>query len=197
MELAWRGALREGWAGAPVHAIHLEAAPWGPGLGETAMDALRTRLGPDFLVLPAAAPETRQEHSTFLAVLEGLLEITHGTGVKLALRPAPGAAPALVRILKEARGEAVGFCWDAAVGDGLESISDRLFCAVAAPGDSCSDLQALGYRWNVALPATDPGTARSALALLEQAHPDAYFPHGLQAPPDPGVRLGAHLEERP
>jgi hypothetical protein len=165
------------------------------------MDALRTRLAPDFLVLPAAVPEGRLEHSAFMAVLEGLLEITHGTGVKLALRPAPGAAPGLARILKEARGEAVGFCWDAAVGDGLESISDRLFCAVLDAGrDSgpgLNALQDLGYRWNVALPCEDPAAARGALEALEEAHPGTMFPRGLQAPPDPAVKLSPPLEERP
>ncbi len=199
VELAWSGTAHAAWAasGTPVHAIHLPALPWDGALGELAMAALRARLGPDFLVLAAPAPEGRMESSGFLGVLEGLLEITHGTGVKLALRPAPGAAPALVRILKEARGEAVGFCWDRTVGGDLDLISDRLFCAVGAPGDDLGGLSALGYRWNVAVPATTPLQARTTLDQLERTCPAVFFPADLDVPPDPGVRFGAHLEDLP
>jgi hypothetical protein len=155
------------------------------------MAALRAGLEPDFLVLAASAPGPRLDTSRFLGVLEGLLELTHGTGVKLALHPAPGAAPALVRLLREARGEAVGFCWDHAVGGDLELISDRLFCAVGAQGDDFSGLQALGYRWNVAVPGAD----RAALETLAAAWPPVFFPSGLNAAPDPGVTFGPHLED--
>jgi len=169
IELAWNGSLHPAWAGLPVHAIHLAPAPWDEALGETAMAALRARLEPDFLVLAAEDPEARMDVSRFLGVLEGLLEITHGTGVKLALRPAPGAAPGLVRRLREARGEAVGFCWDRGVGADLECISDRLFCAVAEPGDDLAGLEALGYRWNVAVPGG------AGLEDLARAWPEVLF----------------------
>jgi hypothetical protein len=121
--------------------------------------------------------------SGFLATLEGLLEITHGTGVKLALRPAPGAAPALVRRLREARGEAVGFCWDRSVGADLESISDRLFCAVGEPGDDLAELQRLGYRWNLAVPCHEPLEARAALDDLAGRWPPVLFPAEMEGRP--------------
>jgi len=181
VELAWTGRLHPGWArrqaGNPeVHALHLAGQPWTAALGETALDALRPGLGADFLVLRATAPGNRAEHSAFMTVLEGLLEVTHGTGVKLALRPAPGAAPALVRDLREARGEAVGFCWDGALADDLEVVSDRLFCAVGAPGDDFRPIQRLGYRWNLALPAEDPDAHRALAARILQAFPPVLFP---------------------
>lgn len=185
VELAWTGRLHPDWpkAGLPVHAIHLAAAPWDETLGETAMDALRTRLEPDFLVLAAEDPERRMDASRFLSVLEGLLEITHGTGVKLALRPGPGSAPALVRRLREARGEAVGFCWDRGVAGDLECISDRLFCAVGGAGDDFMGLQALGFRWNVAVPSESPGEATPALEALGRAWPDVLFPESMGGQP--------------
>ncbi len=199
VELAWNERFHAHWlrAGIPVHAIHLGDAPWSEALGEMAMDALRARLEPDFLVLKAGAPDNRMENSRFLSVLEGLLEITQGSGVKLALRPSPGSAPALARTLKEARGEAVGFCWDGSVGVDLDAISDRLFCAVGAPGDDLAGLRALGYRWNVALPSQDPVAARLALDALGAAHPPVYFPAGMDVTPDPSVKLGRFLEELP
>ena len=200
VELAWQGHAHPAWArsGLPVHALHLPAAPWGPALGETAMAALRAGLGPDFLVLAAPAQGDRMEAAQGFAVLEGLLEITHGTGVKLALRPAPGTAPALARHLREARGEAVGFCWDSTVAGDLDCLSDRIHCAVAAPGDDLAGLQALGYRWNVAVGgAPSPEAARATLEALARAWPDVYFPSGLQGVPEPGVTLGRHLEGRP
>jgi hypothetical protein len=199
VELAWQGTLHGGWAraGIPVHALHLPAVPWTEALGELAMEALRAQLEPDFLVLRAAAPDQRLSSSRVLGVLEGLLELTHGRGVKLALRPDPGAGPALVRMLRAVRGEAVGFCWDRAVGADLDALSDRLFCAVHAPGDGLSGLQALGYRWNVAVPAGTPETARAALDALGAAWPPVYFPSGLAAARDPSVSFGPHLEDRP
>ena len=192
VELAWQGRAHPGWSGRPVHALHFPARAWDATLGEAVMAALRAGLDADFLVLAAGAPGGRMAASGFLSVLEGLLELTHGTGVKLALRPAPGAAAELVRILREVRGEAVGFCWDPGVAD-LEAISDRLFCAVAGPGDDLAGLQALGYHWNLAVPAQEPGPARAALAALAQAWPPVYFPANLEAAPDPAV----HLPEAP
>jgi len=197
LELRWEGRLHAAWprSGVPVHAIHLPEVPWSEALGETAMAALRSRLDPDFLVLTAPAAEGRMASSRFFAVLEGLLELTHGTGVKLALRPAPGAAAALASRLREARGEAVGFCWDRSVGGDLDSLADRLYTAVALPGDDLAGLQALGYRWNAAVPAVEPPAAREALEALARAWPEVLFPANLEGLPDPGVTLGRTLEE--
>ena len=191
VELAWTGQLHPEWArlggrGPKVHALHLPGLPWGPGLGETALAALRAGLGADFLVLRAEAPGDRSELSAFMAVLEGLLEVTQGTGVKLALRPASGAAPELVRRLREARGEAVGFCWDALIPplpEHLGALSDRLFCAVGAPGDDFGPIQRLGYRWNLAIPARDPESHREEAARLAQAYPPVLFPADLDPEP--------------
>jgi hypothetical protein len=187
VELAWQGGLHPDWARvglqAPqVHAIHLPAAPWDHALGAMAMAALRPGLDLDFLVLQATVPGDRMAVSSFMTVLEGLLELTHGTGVKLALRPGPGAAPGLLKLLDEARGEAVGFCWDAGVGEALDQIAHRLYCAVGAPGDAYGGLQRLGYRWNLALPAEDPQAAQAALEGLAQAHPTVLFPADLELP---------------
>lgn len=184
VELAWTGTLHPDWArldaGVPqVHALHLAPQPWGAGLGETALAALRPRLGADFLVLRAPLPGDRAQVSAFLEVLEGLLEMTQGQALKLALRPDPGAAPGLAARLKEARGEAVGFCWDAAVGADLDAISDRLFCAVGEPGDDFQPIQALGYHWNLAIPAPDPATLRQVMADINRDFPPVLFPEGL------------------
>ncbi|MDR3669854.1 MAG: hypothetical protein P4L36_03365 [Holophaga sp.] len=178
VELAWTGTLHPGWLqpGPQVHALHLPWQPWGPDLGETALAALRPRLGADFLVLRAGLPDSRAEHSASMAVLEGLLEVAQGEGQKLVLRPLPGAAPGLVRQLREARGEAVGFCWDAGAGGDLASFEDRLFCAVGEPGDDFQPIQALGYRWNLAIPAGDPDTLRQAQAEIERDFPPVLFP---------------------
>lgn len=181
VELAWHEDLHPGWAaavraGLGVHALHLGARPWDEGMVVEACEALRAPLGADFLVLPAGAPEGRAETARFLGALETLLEAIQGRGVKIALRPAPGAVPALVALLKEVRCEAVGYCWDARVGAGLEAISDRLFCAVGEGGEDLSGLRRLGYRWNLAVPASDPGSAARELARLEAAHPMIFFP---------------------
>ncbi len=180
-ELAWGPGPAAAWraSGPPIHALHLADQPWGPELGTEAMAALRAGLDPDFLVLHAAAPAGRLDESRFMSTLEVLLELTHGTGVKLALRARSGDAAVLARRLKEARGEAVGFCWHAGVGEDLDAISDRLFCAVAAPGEDLRPLQRLGYRWNVAVPASDPAAASAALAALEASHPMVYFPEDM------------------
>jgi hypothetical protein len=179
-ELAWTGALHPDWArpdagGPPVHALHLPELPWGPALGDAALAALRPGLGADFLVLRAALPRGRVEESAFMGVLEGLLEVARGQP-KLALRPAPGAAPGLVQRLREARGEAVGFCWDAGVGADLDCISDRLFCAVGEPGDDFRPIQRLGYRWNLAIPAADPEALRRVAAAIGAAFPPVLYP---------------------
>jgi len=180
-ELAWGPEKPAPWrdSGLEIHAIHLQPAPWDERLGEAAMAAMRAGIGPDFLVIPAAVPEGRMEDARFMTTLEGLLELTHGSGVKIALRPRPGDAGALYRRLREVRGEAVGFCWDKGVGPDLDAISDRLFCAAAEAGDDLQALARLGYRWNVAVPCADPAAAAPALAALEAAHPMVYFPEGM------------------
>ena len=203
MELAWTGGLHPLWGAgaAAVHAIHLPAQPWTEALGEAAFAALRPRLGIDFLVIPAEEPTQRLSAADFMSVLEGLLEVTSGLGVKLALRPAPGAAPGLVARLKAARGEAVGFCWDPAIAGDLECISDRLFSAVADANADFSGLERLGYRWNAALPATEPEAFRDTVAALEKAFPAVLFPAQLPAvAPVAEVTLGPGLRspgERP
>jgi hypothetical protein len=185
VELGWTGTLHPDWLrpGPQVHALHLPWQPWGPELGESALAALRPRTGADFLVLRAGLPCDRAERSAFMAVLEGLLEVTQGEGQKLALRPLPGAAPGLVEQLRAARGEAVGFCWDAGAGRDLACFEDRLFCAVGQPGDDFRPIQALGYRWNLAIPATDPDTLRQAQAGIERDFPPVLFPQ--PGPRDP------------
>ncbi len=183
VELAWTGALHPGWtrlrpSPPQVHTLHLPEQPWGPALGETALAALRATPGADFLVLRAGVPEGLAGASAFLSVLEGLLEAAQGTGLKLALRPVPGAAPGLAERLREARGAAVGFCWDTGVGNDLDCISDRLFCAVGRDGDDFRPIQRLGYRWNLAVPAQDPGRFRAEMARIARAFPPVLFPEG-------------------
>jgi len=159
-----------------VHGLHLLPQAWGEGLVLGALEALRLPLGVDFLVIPSGAPRNRAERVRFLGALEALLEALQGRGVKIALRPEAGAAPELASILKEVRCEAVGYCWDEALGEDLEIISDRLFCAVGRAGANYSGLQRLGYRWNLAVPALDPEATTALLARLEAAHPMVYFP---------------------
>ncbi|MDP2874809.1 MAG: hypothetical protein Q8O00_01415 [Holophaga sp.] len=181
LELAWAGEVHSGWvrSGIAVHALHLSAMPWGEERVLTVIEALRSGLGPDFLVIPAEVPEGRMETSVFLRSLEALLEALAGRGVKIALKPARGAAAGLVSLLKEVRCDAVGYCWDDSVGCDLDIISDRLFCAVGAEGADYPSLQRLGYRWNVAIPAMDPLAAAELLASLENSHPMIYFPQVL------------------
>lgn len=177
-ELIWDGGLHPGWTtcGIAIHALHLPPQPWGESLVLTAIEALRPRLGGDFLVLPAQAPTTRMETSTFLGTLEALLEALAGRGIKIALRPQAGAAAPLVALLKDVKCDAVGYCWEEALGEDLELISDRLFCAVGTAQGSYPSLQRLGYRWNMAIPAADPADTARTLARLEAAHPMIYFP---------------------
>lgn len=181
VELAWEGELHPAWGseGPEVHALHA------PSLAPDAavLQAL-FRLGADFLVLPVAVPEGRQASAALLGHLEVLLEATSGRGPKLALRT-QGDAVALVRLLREVRGEAVGFCWDGQAGHALDAISDRLFCARAEAESDLSDLARHGYRWNVAIPVAESTGARELLADLSQANPEPLFPKVL---PDLGAR---------
>ena len=70
----------------------------------------------------------------------------------------------------------MGFCWDSGVGSDLVCFEDRLFCAVGAPGDDFRPIQALGYRWNLAVPATDPAAMRRAEQAITAAFPPVLFP---------------------
>lgn len=181
VEILWEAELHAGWraavrAGRGVHALHFRPQAWGEALVLEALESLRAGLAPDFLVIPAEAPKDLKAQSTFLGGLEALLEALQGRPVKIALRPAPGSTQALAALMKEIRCEAVGYCWDATVGADLEAISDRLFCAVGEENGDFSALQRLGYRWNVALPASDPEAATRAIARLEALHPMVYFP---------------------
>ncbi len=208
VELKWDGGLHMGWeglarSGLAVHALHLPPAKWGNALVEMALDALCPRLGADFLVLQADVPIGRLLTSTFLQTLEALLEHTSGRGVKLALRPAKGALRGLLTLLKEARGEAVGFCWDSAIGTDLELISDRLYTAVGGADDDYSELQRTGYRWNLALEGR-PTELSSIIRTLEKKYPPVFFPADMPATamgrpivPDESVIFGAHWNARP
>ncbi|MBK8726312.1 MAG: hypothetical protein IPL96_09810 [Holophagaceae bacterium] len=202
VELAFQGEVHPGWVravsdGLAVHALHLPPMDWNDALAIKALEALGSRLEPDFLVLHAAEPSGLMGASRFFRTLEAILEQAHGRGVKLALRPAPGAAAPLARRLKEARGEAVGFCWDATVGEDLEALSDRLLTAVHGEGADLKVLQATGYRWNMAVPGDDAALLQTRIADLEAGHPGVLFPaempsHALGRPvvPDEGVVLG-------
>ncbi len=181
VELVWSADGHPGWGealrqGRQVHAVHLPSLPWGSDLLEAAGAAGREGLGWDFLVIPAAAPLGREARSAFLGTLEVLLEVFQGRGPKVALRPAPGVAPALAALLREVRGEAVGFCWDADLDADLEAVSDRILTAVGSPLDDFSALRRLGYRWNMALPSTDPAETAETIARLRAVWPEVLFP---------------------
>jgi sugar phosphate isomerase/epimerase len=206
VELELDGAPHPGWAaaafrGLAIHALHLPARPWGDGLVLAALEALGARLEPDFLVLHASEPSGLRGTSSFFRTLEAILEQAHGRGVKVALRPEPGSAAGLAGRLKEARGEAVGFCWDASVGGDLETLSDRLLTAVHSAGADLRPLQATGYRWNMAVPGKDAADLQARIADLAARHPGVLFPsekptHALGRPivPDEGVVFGSHLD---
>ena len=169
--LQWDGFLHGGWSlsqrlGLAIHAVFL------PGVApaEEGLAVLRQGLGADFLVIPVGQPESRAAGFKLLEQLEYLLEATSGRGVKLALRLAPGAETPVLELLREARGEAVGFCWHPGTGD-PEPLADRLWCGVCEPGSDLSALQALGYRWDMALPAEEPERFRVQAAALDAAHP--------------------------
>lgn len=200
LALDWDGALHAGWApavrrGAAVHVVHL------PGRSpvEEALEVLRHGLGPDFLAIPVNRPETREAGFRILGHLESLLEATSGRGPKLALKIEAGAEAALVDLLRQARAEAVGFCWHPGTAD-AELLADRLWCGVCGPGSDLRPLQRLGYRWDMALPATDPEVFQTQAAVLEAVHPPVLFPAEMPATalgrpvvPDDSVVFGRHL----
>ncbi|HXC17870.1 MAG TPA: hypothetical protein VNV60_10560 [Holophagaceae bacterium] len=203
VELAWDGSLHGGWTAfaraGGVHTIHLRP---GTPLEEAAETLHRTLpLGPDFLVLPASKPEGRKAAFAFLGMVEALLEALAPKGLKLAIKPGPGAETELARLLKESRGEAVGFCWHGGVID-LASIEDRLFCAVGSAVDDFDPLRRLGYRWNLAVASTEPAAFEAAKAAIEIRFPAVFFPEALPTHvmgrpvlPDPAVRF-ARPEDR-
>ncbi len=197
VELQWHGGLHAGW-GHParaVHAIHLEAQPFGEAMLQQAGEVLRRGLNPDFLIIPVEALPDRATGFALLGMLEMLLEVLQGR-VKIALRVQPEVQAAALTLLREARAEAVGFCFS---GGDPEPLADRLWCALG--GGDLAPLRALGYRWNVALPATDPAAFQAEVAHLTAAHPAVLFPErlpdtmlGRPVVADPSVTLGAHWE---
>jgi len=201
-ELEWDGSLGGGWTdavrrGFGVHALHLAAGPWKDPLLESAVAALGTRLGIDFLVLKADAPSTRWGKARFFGILEALLEAATPMGVKIVLRPAPGSVAALLALLRESKADGVGFCWDEGLGAELDPMADRLRCAVGSATVDPGPLQHWGYRWNMAIPGSDPARLRAVLETLQTKHPAVLFPaemptHALGRPvvPDPEVSLG-------
>ena len=200
--LHWEGAADPRWEaealrGLPIHTVHLP----GKAPVSDALEVLHRRhLGPDFLVIPVAHPANREAGFRFLGDLEALLEATSGRGVKLALKVETGATAAVQELLRQARCEAVGFCWHAGIED-LEALADRLWTGVCGPGADLRPLQRLGYRWDMALPAPDPAAFREQAAVLAAAHPPVLFPaeppataRGRPVVPDPGVVLGRHWD---
>ena len=196
-ELAWDGGLHHGWTAfaraGGVHAVHLPADATLEGAQEALARTLP--LGPDFLVLPAAKPEGRKAAFAFLGLVEALLEAIAPKGLKLAIKPGSGAEADLARLLKESRGEAVGFCWHGGIRD-LAAIEDRLFCAIGQESDDLDPLRRLGYRWNLALAAADPAGFAAAKTAIEARFPGVLFPSelpthvmGRPVSPDPEVRF--------
>lgn len=196
-ELVWSGTLHPGWSAfarvGGVHALHL---PLGATL-ESAVDGLRQcgPLGLDFLVLPVLSPKGRKAAFAFLGMVEALLEALAPKGIKLAIRPGPGAEGELARLLKESRGEAVGYCWHGGVRD-IAAIEDRLFCAVGKAEDDLDPLRRLGYRWNLAVETTEPVSFEAVKSGLEARFPAVLFPEALPTHvmgrpvlPDPDVRF--------
>jgi hypothetical protein len=198
--LRWDGMVHEAWAvaarrGLAVHAVHLS----GSATVEEALAMLRLGLGLDFLVLPVPRPENREAGFKLLGQLEILLEATSGRGVKLALRLDADAQAPVLELLRQAHGEAVGFCWHPGLQD-AEPLADRLWCGVCEPGTDLRPLQALGYRWDMALAAATPETFRAQAALLQAAHPTVLFPAeppttlGRPLEPDHSLVFGQHLQ---
>ena len=198
--LQWDGGLHPGWSravprGLAIHAVHLP----GESPVEEALDVLRHGLGLDFLVLPVRRPESREAGFRFLGHLETLLEATSGRGIKLALHLDAGAETAVLDLLRQAHGEAVGFCWHPGIQD-TEPLSDRLWCGVCDKDSDLRPLQALGYRWDMALVAHAPDAFFREAQALEAAHPAVLFPAempttalGRPVIPDASVVLGRHL----
>ena len=203
--LRWDGlrpsSLHEGWTlavrrGLAVHAVQLS----GESPVEEALEVLGHNLGADFLVIPVPRPEGREAGFRLLGQLESLLEATSSRGVKLALSLDAGAETAVLELLRQAHGEAVGFCWHPGIQD-AELLADRIWCAVCTPETDLRPLQALGYRWDMALAAEDPETFRAQAAELEAKHPAVLFPAempktalGRPVVPDDSLIFGKHWD---
>jgi hypothetical protein len=199
--LRWDGTLHGAWTlavrrGLAVHAVHLSAT----ATVEEALEVLRLNLGPDFLVLPVPRPENREAGFKLLGQLEILLEASSGRGMKLALRLEPDAQAPVLDLLRQAHGEAVGFCWHPGI-QAAEPLADRLWCGVCEPDTDLRPLQALGYRWDMALAAEAPEAFQEQAALLQAAHPAVLFPAeppttvlGRPLVPDEGLVFGKHLQ---
>src|SRR5664279_2999320 len=199
--LRWDGALQAGWGpavrrGLAIHAVHLR----GESPVEDGLEVLRHGLGVDFLVLPVGRPDSREAGFRLLGQLETLLEAIAGRGAKVALRLEAGAEAPLLELLRQAHGEAVGFCWHPGIQD-AEPLADRLWCGVCEPGTDLRPLQALGYRWDMALAADTPEIFRTQVALLQAAHPAVLFPAeppttalGRPVEPDDSLVFGKHLQ---
>ena len=193
MHEQWPLAVRRGLA---VHAVLLTGA----GRAEEALEVLRQGLGPDFLVLPVRRPENREAGFRILGYLETLLEATSGRGVKVALHLEAGSEAPVLDLLRQAHGEAVGFCWHPGILD-AEPLADRLWCGVCEPGTDLRPLQALGYRWDMAMAAEDPEAFRADARVLQAAHPTVLFPAempttalGRPVVPDDSLVFGKHWD---
>ncbi|NWJ40223.1 MAG: hypothetical protein HXX12_04540 [Geothrix sp.] len=198
--LQWDGVLHGQWPqvarrGVAIHAVHLP----GEAPVEEALEVLRHGLGADFLVIPVRHPETREAGFRILGHLETLLEATSGRGIKLALHLEAGSEATVLDLLHQARAEAVGFCWHPAILD-AEPLADRLWCAVCEPRTDLHPLQALGYRWDMAIAATDPEAFRTQAEALGVAYPPVIFPAempttmlGRPVVPDDSLVFGRHL----
>ncbi len=198
--LQWDGILADPWPqavrrGLAVHAVHLA----GKSPVEEALEVLRHGLGLDFLVIPVRHPETREAGFRFLGHLETLLEATSGRGVKLALHLEAGSEATVLDLLRQSHAEAIGFCWHPGILD-AEPLADRLWCAVCEPQTDLRSLQALGYRWDMALAAADPESFRTQAEALQAVHPPVLFPAempttmlGRPVVPDDSLIFGRHL----
>jgi hypothetical protein len=199
--LRWDGTLHEGWEthlcrGQAIHAAFLP----GHSLVDEALEVLRYRLGLDFLVLPVPKPGTREAGFRLLGQLEALLEATSGHGIKLALHLNADAVSTVIALLREAHGEAIGFCWHPGLLD-AELLADRIWCAVCDVGTDLGPLQALGYRWDMALAVENPGSFRVQAAAMEAAYPEVFFPAEMPATvlgrplqPDGNLVFGRHWD---
>lgn len=178
-------------SGLEIHALHYPEPSWAPESLTPFLEGLS--LQPDFLVVAASVPQDRQAQGRFLTGLELLLEALAGRGVRLVLRPQPGALEPLAALLREVRGEAIGFCWDPAMDD-LDACADRLCCAVLEGTDlaALGSLRALGYRWNLALPTSEPDTAEALVTRLRAEFQGSEFPPlPAEIPPVEGLSFGA------
>ena len=194
--IQWTGDLHPNWRSwdRAVHGAHL---PGGTPL-EEALAVLAAGLGVDFLVLPVARPEGREAGFRLLGQVEAILEAATGRGAKLALRLEAEAVAPVLDLLREARGEAVGYCWHPGLPD-PEPLADRLWTAVCGPDSDLAALQATGFRWDVALAAPDPAAFRAWAADLAAAHPAVLFPAelprtalGRPVVPDDSLTFGRH-----